>query len=136
MISLNGVLVSTPLLSGAYAPRTDSWLLAPIAVLLLGCTVAITFAVLAARPEQRGASDDGDDRQEVLIFQHFARMPRASFVLAMADVLREIDRVYTSMAVQIHELGSWAYRRTASSGCCRSPTPPSSSASSRPWRWG
>lgn len=117
MISLNGVLVSVLLVSGAYFLNAEPMLIVPFTAFLLTCTVAIVFAVLAARPmvdrTTRSLEDFRTDGADLLIFEQFAKLPKADYVDAMLEMLRDNDRVYRNMIVHIHELGLAANRKFA-----------------------
>jgi len=117
MISLNGVLVSVLLVSGAYFLATEPMLIVPFASFLVTCTVAIVFAVLAARPvvDRRKSSleDFRADRADLLIFEQFAGLSREDYLEAMMEMLQNNDRVYKNMIVHIHDLGRSADRKFA-----------------------
>lgn len=112
MISLNGVLISVLLLSAAYLINTMPMLIVPIGSLLLTCTVAIVFAVLAARPgsrsHERSLEDARDDQGVLLIFDDFARFPADQYIDSMMDMLRDHQRVYKNMVAHIHDMGQTA----------------------------
>ena len=112
MISLNGVLISVLLLSAAYLINTMPMLIVPIGSLLLTCTVAIVFAVLAARPDRRSPKrsheDARDDQGALLIFDDFASLPAEQYIDSMMDMLRDHQRVYKNMAAHIHDMGQTA----------------------------
>ena len=112
MISLNGVLISVLLLSAAYLINTMPMLIVPIGSLLLTCTVAIVFAVLAARPgsrsHERTLEDARDDQGVLLIFEDFARFPADQYIGSMMDMLADHQRVYKNMVAHIHDMGQTA----------------------------
>ena len=112
MISLNGVLISVLLLSAAYLINTMPMLVVPIASLLLTCTVAIVFAVLAARPsgrrDERPLEDARNDQGVLLIFDDFARFPADQYIESMMDMLHDHQRVYKNMVAHIHDMGQTA----------------------------
>ena len=117
MISLNGLLVSVLLVSGAYFLGSEPMLIVPFTAFLLTCTVAIVFAVLAARPEAdrkaRPLEDFRTDNADLLIFEQFAKLPQEDYVDAMMEMLGNSDRVYRNMVVHIHNLGLAADRKFA-----------------------
>ena len=117
MISLNGVLISVLLLSAAYLINTMPMLIVPIGSLLLTCTVAIVFAVLAARPDsrspERSHEDARGDRGALLIFDDFARLPTDQYIDSMMDMLRDHQRVYKNMVAHIHDMGQTAKEKFA-----------------------
>ena len=117
MFSLNGLLVSVLLVSGAYFLATEPMLIVPFTAFLLTCTVATVFAVLAARPladrTARSLDDFRSDGADLLIFEQFAKLPQKDYVDAMLEMLRDNDRVYRNMIVHIHNLGLAANRKFA-----------------------
>ena len=117
MISLNGLLVSMLLLSGAYILSAEPLFLVPISILLLTCTVAITFAVLAARPDidKRDLSfeDFTSSKADMLIFEQFSKLSSEEFTTAMWDMLDDNERIYRSMITHIYDLGCIADKKFA-----------------------
>jgi len=112
MISLNGLLVSILLISGTYFLNVEPMLIIPLISFLLTCTVAIIFAVLAARPavdnKKRVLEDFRNDDADLLVFEHFAKLPREEYLDAMQEMVQNNDRIYRNMIVHIHTLGSTA----------------------------
>lgn len=112
MISLNGVLISVLLLSATYLINTMPMLVVPIGSLLLTSTVAIVFAVLAARPgslsQERSLEDARDDQGALLIFGDFAQFPADQYIDSMMEMLRDHQRVYKNMVAHIHDMGQTA----------------------------
>ncbi len=117
MISLNGLLVSMLLLSGAYILSAEPLFLVPISILLLTCTVAITFAVLAARPDidKRDLSfeDFASSKADMLIFEQFSKLSSEEFTTAMWEMLDDNERIYRSMITHIYDLGCIADKKFA-----------------------
>lgn len=115
MISLNGVLISVLLLSAAYLINTMPMLIVPIGSLLLTCTVAIVFAVLAARPDTRGhestLEDARDDQGVLLIFEDFSRFSDVQYTDSMMEMLGDHQRVYKNMIAHIHYMGQIAHEK-------------------------
>lgn len=117
MISLNGLLVSVLLVSGAYFFRVEPMLIIPFATFLLTCTIAIVFAVLAARPVvikgEHSLHDFRTDRADLLIFEQFSALPKEDYVDAMFEMIRDNKRIYRNMIVHIYKLGRSADRKFA-----------------------
>jgi hypothetical protein len=115
MISLNGVLVSMLLISGAYFLASDPLLLIPLALFLLTCTIAITFAVLAARPDiirsKKTLEQFRTDEADLLIFDQFASLSSEEFNLAMQEMMQSNERVYANMISHIYNLGCMANKK-------------------------
>ncbi len=115
MISLNGLLVSMLLLSGAYFLSAEPLLLVPVALFLLTCTVAIVFAVLAARPDVDNRSqtleDFTTDKADVLLFEQFSKLSSEEFDTAMWGMLSDNDRIYHNMIAHIYDLGCTADKK-------------------------
>ncbi len=112
MISLNGLLVSILLISGAYFLNQEPMLVIPLVAFLLTCTIAIIFAVLAARPvvgrNKHTLEDFRNDDADLLVFEQFAKLPREDYLSAMQEMVRNNDRVYNNMIVHIHGMGRMA----------------------------
>ena len=115
MISLNGLLVSMLLLSGAYLLSSDPLLLVPVTLFLVTCTTAIIFAVLAARPDIDKTSKTLDefrtDKAMLLLFDQFASLPSDDYVDAMREMMQNNDRIYSNMTAHIHTLGCIADKK-------------------------
>jgi len=115
MISLNGLLVSILLISGTYFLNVEPLLIVPLVSFLLTCTVAIIFAVLAARPaidkKKRTLDDFRNDDANLLVFEQFAKLARAEYLDAMREMARSNDRIYNNMIVHIHAMGLIADRK-------------------------
>lgn len=109
MISLNGLLVSILLISGTYFLGVEPTLIVPLVAFLLTCTVAIVFAVLAARPAIDNSKHTLDefrkDDADLLVFEQFAKLPRDDYLDAMQEMVRNNDRIYNNMIVHIHGMG-------------------------------
>ena len=115
MISLNGLLVSVLLVSGAYFLGSEPMLIIPLLSFLLTCTVAIVFAVLAARPSvnrtDNSLEDFRTDRAHLLVFEQFAKLSKEDYLDAMLEMVRDNDRIYKNMIFHIHDLGLVADRK-------------------------
>ncbi|MGI9329479.1 MAG: Pycsar system effector family protein [Gammaproteobacteria bacterium] len=109
LISINGVIIS--IVIAVVSPQLDTLgqVVAPALALLVGCTVSLTFAVIASRPrlskadEQAGAR--GADDLNLLFFGEFTRMSTEDFRRAMRDVMADRDQVYDNMIKQLHSMG-------------------------------
>ncbi len=112
MISLNGLLVSILLISGTYFLSVEPMLIIPLVAFLLTCTVAIVFAVLAARPaidkKKQTLDDFRKDAADLLVFEQFAKLGRDEYLDAMQEMARSNDRIYNNMIVHIHGMGMTA----------------------------
>ena len=117
MISLNGLLVSMLLLSGAYLLSAEPLILIPVSLLLMTCTVAIIFAVLAARPDVDNRKQTLDDFQngdaDMLIFEQFSKLSSEEFDTAMWDMLKDHERIYHNMISHIYDMGRIADKKFA-----------------------
>lgn len=115
MISLNGLLVSILLISGTYFLTAEPMLIIPLAAFLLTCTIAIVFAVLAARPvidkKKQTLEDFRQDAADLLVFEQFAKLERGEYLDAMQEMARSNDRIYNNMIVHIHGMGQTANRK-------------------------
>ena len=115
MISLNGLLASVLIVSGAYFMFSEPLLLIPVATLLLTCTTAIVFAVLAARPQvdksHKTLEDFQTDQADLLIFEQFAKLSKGDYLSAMTEMMQCKERIYKSMTVHVYDLGCSADRK-------------------------
>jgi len=115
IISLNGLLISMLILSGAYLLQNHRLFLVPVIILILTCTTAVSFAVLAARPERRSgtptAQDFNSDNGMLLLFDQFAALSCEEYVESMRDMMQSNDRVYANMSAHIYALGCIADRK-------------------------
>ena len=115
MISLNGFLISMLLLSGSYLLTSDQLLLIPFFLLLLTCTSAIFFAVLAARPDVnrnvKTLEDFRNDNADLLIFDQFSSLSSEDYCGAMQEMMQDNRRVYDSMISHIYRLGCMADKK-------------------------
>ena len=115
MISLNGLLVSLLLLSGAYFLASDPLLLIPVTLFLITCTTAIIFAVLAARPDidrtTRTVEDFRTDKAMLLLFDQFASLSSDDYIDAMHEMMQNNDRIYSNMTSHIYTLGCIADKK-------------------------
>jgi len=115
MISLNGFLISMLLLSGSYLLASDKLLLIPFTLFLITGTIAIFFAVLAARPEVdrqvRTLNDFRTGNADLLIFDQFSTLSSEEYCSAMQEMMQDNRRVYDSMISHIYCLGCMADRK-------------------------
>lgn len=115
MISLNGLLVSLLLLSGAYFLSSDPLLLIPVTLFLITCTTAIIFAVLAARPDidrrPRTIEEFNSDKALLLLFDQFASLSSDDYIDAMHEMMQNNDRIYSNMTAHIYTLGCVADKK-------------------------
>lgn len=115
MISLNGLLMSMLIISGTHLVAINGMYVIPIAIFLVTCATATTFAVFAARPEiSRNTfkfSDFERDEARLLVFEEFSDLHESEYIEAMTDLLSNPRRTYRSMLAHIHELGTTADKK-------------------------
>ncbi len=110
MISINGIIISIILAS--ISPKIDSnpWLLVPTSILLISCMVALIYSVLAARPrvskEEVTLEDVRANRSNILFFGNFFKLSREDYVTGMEELMVDSERLYDTMARDLHGLGS------------------------------
>ncbi len=112
MISINGIIISV--IIAAVAPRLggNPWLLVPTGIFLLGATISIVFAILAARPRiWRPGPEASGGRRNILFFDDFARRSEDDFVREMLELMADRGEVYSAMLRNIHGLGSVLRRK-------------------------
>ena len=109
MISINGIIISILLASVAPMLSSDRTLLAPTAVLLLGCLISIVYAVLAARPRVSSHVTTLDDVRSgganILFFGNFVSLSQDEYVEGMRELMQDTEEVYMNMVRDIHSLG-------------------------------
>lgn len=117
MISLNGLLLSMLLLSGAYFLSAEPLILVPVSLLLITCTVAVIFAVLAARPDvdkrKQKLGDFMSGDADMLIFEQFSKLSAEEFDTAMWGMLKDNERIYKNMISHIYDMGCIADKKFA-----------------------
>ncbi|MCH2449257.1 MAG: DUF5706 domain-containing protein [Gracilimonas sp.] len=110
MISINGIIISIILAS--ISPKIDSnpWLLIPTSILLISCMIALVYSVLAARPrvskEEVTLEDVRANRSNILFFGNFFKLSREDYVTGMEELMVDSERLYDTMARDLHGLGS------------------------------
>jgi hypothetical protein len=110
MISINGIIISIILAS--ISPKIDSnpWLLVPTSILLISCMIALVYSVLAARPrvskEEVTLEDVRANRSNILFFGNFFKLSREDYVTGMEELMVDSERLYDTMARDLHGLGS------------------------------
>lgn len=115
MISINGIIIS--ILLASISPKIDAnpWLLLPTTFLLVGCVVAIVYAVLAARPRVSSSvvtlDHVRDNRANILFFGNFVSLPEEDFVEGMTELMADTDRLYTNMIRDLYSLGGVLSRK-------------------------
>ena len=110
MISINGLVIS--IILGTIASKIDSnsWLLIPTPVLLIGCLASMTYAVLAARPRVSSRvitlEDVRENSANILFFGNFVHLSQDDYIQGMTELLQNTDRLYNNMIRDIYGLGS------------------------------
>ena len=110
MISINGLIIS--IILGTIASKIDAnpWLLIPTPLLLIGCLISMTYAVLAARPRVSSREITLEDVREnsanILFFGNFVHLSQDDYVQGMTELLQNTDRLYYNMIRDIYGLGS------------------------------
>jgi hypothetical protein len=108
LISINGLIISVILAALAPRIRTELWLFAPTALVLCTCLVAISCAILAARPRVNRPSRQGDSArigENLMFFGGFLALTPDEYEAAVQDAIREPDRLYRGMSRDIYALG-------------------------------
>ena len=109
LISINGIIIS--IILALISPKIDSnpWLLWPTISILLTCLISLVYSIRAARP--RVSSEDYDledvrkNRANILFFGNFHSMDRADFVDGIEELMSNSERLYDTMARDLHGLG-------------------------------
>jgi hypothetical protein len=117
MISITGLSASVLVASDMFGLGRSNSLLLPSGALLLTFLVALTFAVLAARPprcsrQQSDAQTEiSADAASVLHFANISRFSPEDYVDAFSQVVTNSQRTHRHMIVHLHELGTWLERK-------------------------
>ena len=117
MISINGIIMS--IIIASISPKIDSnsWLLIPTAVLLIGCLVSMVYAVLAARPRVSSKlitlEDLRKNNANILFFGNFGNMTEENFIAGMVELMQSTDRLYYNMIRDIYGVGKVLVRKYA-----------------------
>lgn len=110
MISINGIIIS--IILAAISPKIDTnpWLLLPTSILLVTCVISLIYAVLAARPrvskEDVTLEDVRANKSNILFFGNFYKLSREDYVTGMEELMVDSERLYDTMARDLHGLGS------------------------------
>jgi hypothetical protein len=109
MISVNGLIIS--IILAAVSPRIGGLplLVLPTSILLVGCVIALVYAVLAARPRVSNTPLTLDDiarnDANILFFGNFVNLSEAEFVEGMRDLMLTQDHLYVNMVRDLYGLG-------------------------------
>jgi hypothetical protein len=110
MISINGIIISIIIASVSTRILSDSLLILPTAILLITCMISLVYSVLAARPrvsnEKVTLDDVRSNRSNILFFGNFHTMDRDDFVTGIEELMSDSERLYDTMARDLHGLGS------------------------------
>ena len=109
MISVNGLIISITL--AAVSPRIGGlpMLVLPTSILLVGCLVALVYAVLAARPRVSSnpltLDDISRNDANILFFGNFVNLSEEDFVEGMRDLMMTPEHLYINMVRDLYGLG-------------------------------
>lgn len=109
LISVNSIIISITV--GALSTKIDSnpHLLIPMSLLLMSCLTAITFAILATRPNVTKGNATKKDIEEkktnLLFFGNFHNMSLKDYEWGMKQVMADSDYLYSSLIRDIYFLG-------------------------------
>jgi hypothetical protein len=109
LISINGVIIS--IVIALVAPQLGSLaeVVAPSLTLLVGCTVSLTFAVIASRPRLNKHSGSPDEHRaediNLLFFGEFLNMSAEQYAASMRELMQDRQQVYDKMIQEIYSMG-------------------------------
>ena len=109
MISVNGLIIS--IILAAVSPRIGGLplLVLPTSILLVGCVIALVYAVLAARPRVSNTpltlDDIAQNDANILFFGNFVNLSEEEFVEGMRDLMMTQDHLYVNMVRDLYGLG-------------------------------
>ncbi|TVR18216.1 MAG: adenylate/guanylate cyclase domain-containing protein [Balneolaceae bacterium] len=110
MISINGIIISIIIASISTRILSNTLLIIPTAILLVTCMSSLVYSVLAARPrvgnEKVTLDDVRANRSNILFFGNFYTMERDDFVTGIEELMTDSERLYDTMARDLHGLGS------------------------------
>lgn len=109
MISINGLMISITLAAVGPNIASNPWLLLPTSVLLIGCSAALVFAVLAARPrvssQHLTLAEVAKNDANILFFGNFVNLSEGDFVEGMIDLMQDTEHLYVNMIRDLYGLG-------------------------------
>lgn len=140
MISLNGLIVSALMISGAFIHAASPQFFVPVGIFMITAAVSIVFALLAASPERstlpqafwqwfkdvlhgRARLRDFNkrvvhqkehfvaDEANILIFKDRVKLSREDYLDRMFDTINSRQLIYTKMSEQLYWLGLMANQK-------------------------
>jgi Pycsar effector protein len=109
MISINGLMISITLAAVGPNIARNPLLLVPTSVLLIGCSAALVFAVLAARPRVSSQvltlDEISKNDANILFFGNFVSLSEGEFVEGMVTLMQDTDHLYVNMIRDLYGLG-------------------------------
>lgn len=140
MISLNGLIISALVISGAFVFSATPTFLIPAAVFLLSCAGSIIFALFAASPERAdlpgsvlrwvkdvfrrrarltelnayvmsGRKNRGQEELNPLIYEDRVQLDPQAHWDRMRTLITDREDIYRKMSDQLHWLGQMANRK-------------------------
>ena len=114
LIAANSGIISV-VITLAVKTATVSWHFLPVLVLLAGCLVSLTFAVMAARPRVRRSHVDVDDIRNntgnLLFFAQFTSMSLPQFQESVHILMKEPELLYDHLTRQLYHMGESLNRK-------------------------
>ncbi len=115
MITVNGIIISIIIAEIADEITATPWLLMPMGAILLTCLISLVYSIRAARPrvssENYTLEDVRKNRANILFFGNFYTMERNEFVEGIEELMSDSERLYDSMARDLHSLGQVLARK-------------------------
>lgn len=140
MISLNGLIVSALMISGAFIHAASPQFFVPVGIFMVTAALSIVFALLAASPERstlplvfwrwlkdvvRGRARLRDfnqrvvhqkehfvaDEANILIFKDRVKLSRDDYLERMFETINSRQLIYTKMSEQLYWLGLMANQK-------------------------
>ena len=110
IMGVNSIVISVILAGLSSKIDANPRLLLPTSVLLVGCLISMTYAVLAARPRVSSRvitlEDVRQNRANILFFGNFVHLSQADYIQGMTELLQNTDQLYYNMIRDIYGLGS------------------------------
>lgn len=108
LMSINGLIISV-IIAIVTQAGAASWSLAPVLVLIIGCTVSLAFALVAARPRLNSSAVTIDqvrnDTANVLFFGQFTSMPLSEFQESLGVLMKDRRLLYAHLGRQLYLMG-------------------------------
>lgn len=112
MISINSIIISILVSFGIRQIDENQRLVVPTICLVMVCLLAITFAIMATRPNVAAKAKD-INQADPLFFGHYDCFTSDQFLAKMKTIIADNDQVQERMITNIHAQGKVLNRKYA-----------------------